>query len=467
MPRRAVAWRVVGTLRWLPAGRAAVVLAAGSACLLTAAWTMLAYAAGPLVATGLVIALTGAVVVLLRPVAGICAGVLSVPLEPLNIRLGAAGLSTAEAVLLCTALAVALEWLRGRPLWSGGALALTGWFALVGASVLGVFTAGDPVTVVKIVVVWTALGLLAVRVAGGDEREVRAVAAAIGVSAAILAMFAVAGAGDIQLRNAGAVVDNRATGAFNQPNLLAFYLVLALPICLVPAVRWTGPRRIVAAGGAALVLVGLLLTLSRGPILGAVASLLALCAWPRFRRFAAAVVALVLVFSALNFQAIRSSPEVTVLQTRLSSIRAERGTNPRFRIFRNAPRMIVDHPVTGVGQGGFSRVAPMYNLRDRGGDVFDHAHNLPLTIAAETGLIGVAALVVLVLGIVRAGARALLHQDSPLYPYGVAAVASFAGLAVLSMLDYPLRSNPVLTVIALQLGVLVAAARRAGIRRGA
>jgi putative inorganic carbon (hco3(-)) transporter len=451
----------------LPTGRLAHGLAAVGLCVAAALWTVIAYLAGPLVATALVVALAGSVLVLVRPVAGIAAAIFSVPLEPLNIRLGAAGLSSAEAILLASAASVLLEWLRGRELWRGGALAISGWFALVAASSLGVFVADDPVTVVKIVVVWAALGVLAVRVAGGTPQEVRTVAAAIGLSAVVLALIALAGAGDIELRNGGAVVDNRATGAFNQPNLLAFYLVLALPVCLVPVVRWRGLRRLAAGAGAALVLVGLLLTLSRGPILGAVAALLALCAWPGFRRLAATVIALVLVFSALNLEAIRESPEVTVLQTRLSSIRAERGTNPRLRILRNAPAMVVDHPVLGVGQGGFSAAAPFYNLRDRGGDVFDHAHNLPLTIAAETGLVGLSALVVLLIGLVRAGATVLAARASALYPYGVAAVASFTGLAVLSLLDYPLRSNPVLAVIALQLGVLVAAARHARQRVGA
>ena len=56
--------------------------------------------------------------------------------------------------------------------------------------------------------------------------------------------------------------------------------------------------------------------------------------------------------------------------------------------------MFADHPVLGVGIGNYAAVYPAYAL-PRWSDPLGHAHNYYLNVAAETGLVGLAAYLVL------------------------------------------------------------------------
>jgi O-antigen ligase len=63
----------------------------------------------------------------------------------------------------------------------------------------------------------------------------------------------------------------------------------------------------------------------------------------------------------------------------------------RFSIWEAALRMMQRFPLSGVGPFDVSRIYPF--VRSPGGEpIAFHAHSIVLTIAAETGLIGIAAL---------------------------------------------------------------------------
>jgi O-antigen ligase len=122
--------------------------------------------------------------------------------------------------------------------------------------------------------------------------------------------------------------------------------------------------------------------------------------------------------------------------------------------------MIADHPIFGVGAGNFPFWAPRYAIVDYGGSRFVHAHNLPLTVAAENGIIGLALLLTFGGAVVVVGLRALLRgRHSPHYAFAVAAAASVTAAFITGMLDDPAATVVIMGAILILIGCLVAAER--------
>ena len=122
--------------------------------------------------------------------------------------------------------------------------------------------------------------------------------------------------------------------------------------------------------------------------------------------------------------------------------------------------MVLDHPVFGVGANEFSLVAPSYGLIDPiTGYTFEHPHNIVLTIAVELGLVGLAALLWLVAGLLRVlwRARATAPADRAA---AVAIAAAFTAVAVQGLVDYTLRSNVLVAVLAVLAGCAVVLGQR-------
>lgn len=112
-------------------------------------------------------------------------------------------------------------------------------------------------------------------------------------------------------------------------------------------------------------------------------------------------------------------------------------------IWREALRQIRSAPLAGHGPGSFPDMVRGVGSAIPNSDV-DHAHNFALTLAAESGLLGLGSVLALVgvgvVAVVRARrARTTVHAD--------VAVVAGAGLAVVlgqGLLDYPCttRSSP-------------------------
>jgi O-antigen ligase len=186
----------------------------------------------------------------------------------------------------------------------------------------------------------------------------------------------VAGAGAIHsLLAAGAT---RATGPLEDPNDLAFVLVMAVP--LLVAVR-RGPLAVLAAvvlvGGAAA-------TFSRG---GAIA-LTAAVAWLLARR----VLSVRVLGVALAGVAVTVVVAVGVAGPELSkalhekTFIAESNVDTRELRWQAAARMLADHPVLGVGPGGFRAEYAAASGNAEIDEQTPVAHNMFLEVAAELGL---------------------------------------------------------------------------------
>jgi putative inorganic carbon (hco3(-)) transporter len=232
--------------------------------------------------------------------------------------------------------------------------------------------------------------------AGRSDRVRRALAALVmaGAVCGVLAVLEMVGILPGRFPRYGTAF-NRAALGFGQPNGLGLFLALVLPLA---AYRWSAarsrPLRAVAAGALACIVAGLLATFSRGAwlsVLGGTAALL-LTGDARFalRIWAGALLAAVVTDVATG-GALRDTFARTIDDWVIEQ---------RAALVLAGLLMFQAHPWLGVGPGGFA-----VNL-DRFGaqlpqlwDYLPTPHNAYVQMAAETGVIGLLAFVIVLVAL--------------------------------------------------------------------
>lgn len=192
--------------------------------------------------------------------------------------------------------------------------------------------------------------------------------------------------------------DLRFIGGIGDPNELAALLLpgLALAIGAVGALRVSGGLRWLAVVAAVLALATLLLTASRGGLIGLfVALVVALVFAGRWRGPAAfgAMVLLVVAFTYFGVYAPEGERQRILAPTQGEG----RAQESRLTLWQVATRVIEDNPVNGVGVGNYEEESVKYVLQPgetfRSDAVIDDnqpAHNTYLQVFAELGVVGFA-----------------------------------------------------------------------------
>jgi O-antigen ligase len=186
-------------------------------------------------------------------------------------------------------------------------------------------------------------------------------------------------------------------------------------------------RREVVLAATALIVVlwtGLLFSFSQSSFAALIAGVLLAAAYFWRWRSAVAVGLAVVVMATVGF----SAPQVRDNLLDESRRGLDRATSGRWGLIEDGARIGLDHPLEGVGLGSFKReYAERTGLR--GAEPARAAsHNTPITVAAETGLPGLALLVWLVAAAIvtalrRAGRRRLTGRVSLFAALGLAAIA--------------------------------------------
>lgn len=232
----------------------------------------------------------------------------------------------------------------------------------------------------------------------------------------------------------------RARFSFYSPNLLGDHLLLALPLALIGTARPGGKSAKILWGAAFLLpVVTLALTFSRGCWVGFLAGLLLLTVLRRGHR---KLLWLILsAFAALLLGAALFLPEEAYRRIGFVAVTPDLFARIRLAVWASSLRMLKDYPVFGIGLGRFALVYPAYALPGPGSHYLfiPHAHQLFLQFAVECGLLGLAALVWLLVGIIRSGWRAStlleLRADREL---AAGVLAALVGLLVHGFFDYTL-----------------------------
>ncbi|WP_433289617.1 O-antigen ligase family protein [Pseudonocardia sp. CA-142604] len=332
--------------------------------------------------------------------------------------------------------------------------------ALLLAAALGTVLAGQPWAAWRGVLTAVAAYYLVV----GVRRSVPDAGPAFG----LLALVGVAVAGTVAARQAAAgtatgfcrgAIDGsadvcgpdaviRAVGTFSNPNLLAAFLVLLLPVAAAGAAQLADrTSRLV---GTALVVVGyaaVLLTASRGGIVAAVAGAAVFVVLRRGHgrafpiggrlRPGRAVVVLLGVGGVVAAGLLLLAPALSV------GVRAD--------VWTAAVGLVAQHPL-GVGPG---RAGALLDAAIAGDEAFQHAHNLWLNWAVEAGVPGLVAVLAITVGTAIVTRRAALAGSAT----AVAAGAGLAGFAVMSLADHP--ANAIRVSIAVWIVLALVAAESA------
>ncbi len=406
----------------------------------------------PVFAVALVAGLLVTVVAVLRPLWVVAAGVLAIPLEGFFPGL----IGPSQGLLGLAAVGWLVGWGSTRPLTIPRHPVLVGFAILVVANAAGLLFAPEPFVVVRQVITWGTLLIIAFAVAhSAGLREVRAL------------LLAFAGCGGIA--GIAAIIDpqpltsvvftggdvSRATGGLGSPNALGMLLVLALPVQAVFAIRGTPIERVIGAGAGVLAMMGMTLAVSRGAFIGLGVALLVLALWPPFRKAAVLAAPLVVLLAMVG-----NNPESKVFDTsrvinRLTEVKTTGPNNSRLVLWEAAPEMIADRPIFGLGGLEYGYYTASYGIPSTEG-IAPHPHNLLLTIVVESGLVGLTGLLMMFGGL-AAGLRRVTRTATGMevgLAYGL--LASFAGFFVSGILDYALGAAPIAAAFFVPVGCAVA-----------
>ena len=434
-----------------------------AAALLGLAVVQIAYRTNPIVPLALAAGAALLVLSVTRPMVTLYVAVALAPLELLSFQLGGAGLSPTEGMLALSGLGWgASRVVRGQsPLVSSP----LGWplGLLVLALVPGIAVAPEPFGVVKVFALWSCFFLVFQMVVVDGRREtVTTLLFVLAVSAAVVGALAVIGSGGTtpSLLGAGDKASGRASGSFGHPNTLATFEALALPGALALGLKGPVAMRPIALASFGMIFAGLALSLSRGGLLAVAGALLMMLAWGPFRRTVLVAGAVVVIFASAGASPLGETQQAQVLGQRLESITySAGGVDPRFRVWEVTPQIVSDHPLIGIGENAFPEVAQRYGLLlENSASTYEHAHNIPLTIAAELGLIGLLVLLWLAVALVQVFVRSYRNSstDSGL---ALALAAAFVALTLQGMVDYTLRSATIVGVVFALAGCAVVLAR--------
>lgn len=203
----------------------------------------------------------------------------------------------------------------------------------------------------------------------------------------------------------------RVGGTMGHPNVLAGFMVLMLPLALALLLS---ELKLVYKLFLSMVLIfgtmTLILTLSRGGWMSfgvAAIVVLLLASRGRVLRYGnnAFIIAIILsvfiliglAFSGAIYLKITASPESSIVS--------------RWELMKTAMTMIKEHPIIGVGINSFSFIFPRYDISGiPWGPWNPPVHNIYLLVWSETGTVGLASFILIMIFLFRVGFRVLKHS---------------------------------------------------------
>lgn len=358
------------------------------------------------------------------------------------------GVSVADAaVLLATGTAVSAALLTGRqPLRLSPelsvAVALVCWVGFA-ALVAPDFVLGVKQTIVLGAGVTATMALVAV----ASESDMRVVLLTLLAVGGAICLEGLRSVSSLNNQFSGALVLGRASSVFAQPNDFGTFSVVILFVS-VGAFLHERHRlaRLVIVVIAAAASLGLVLSLSRGAWIGAVLGVMCFVVLvPSVRRYIAiGVICGVLCFGIVRLLGVASSVTEVVVERAASVLNGNKNPyDSRPAIWREARRLIAEHPLVGSGPGGFLEALNRQGTTRTAGNAL-HAHDVLLTVGAEAGLPAVALLIAFTVAISRRALR-LARRDvaSPMNGHAVGAACALVAVAGQGLVDFTLR-NPML-----------------------
>lgn len=241
----------------------------------------------------------------------------------------------------------------------------------------------------------------------------------------------------------------RVNSLFFDPNIYGRFLALTM-IALATRLLWSerGRDNWLIAGALAVLWAGLVLSLSQSSFAALLVGLAVLAA---LRWRALPVVAIALAGVAIGLGVALASPETINLKKGEKSA-LDAATSGRADLVSGGARMFADRPVWGYGSGGFEDT---YREREdiRSKRIAAVSHTIPITVAAEQGVIGLAGYLVLLLAafavVFGGGLREALRARPPpaMALTRVVAAAAFCALFVHTLIYASFLEDPLTWVL--------------------
>jgi putative inorganic carbon (HCO3(-)) transporter len=208
-----------------------------------------------------------------------------------------------------------------------------------------------------------------------------------------------------------------------------------------------------------LILLGLLVSQSRGPWIAAVVMVLLACTVHRkfffYKRLALIYIPITLCFY------------FPTLRTRASTITntAYESNAERFEMWRAGEHMIKEHPFFGVGTGTMHQVSPQYQLDERRVQgPWGHLHNSYVNLAAERGLVGLVSFLLFILALIfelwRGYGLAIVEHSDDSALIILTGLLGLVGWLVAGFTETVVHDSNVLMMFYFVMGVAVATSRK-------
>jgi O-antigen ligase len=239
----------------------------------------------------------------------------------------------------------------------------------------------------------------------------------------------------------------RVNSLFFDPNIYGRFLALVM-LLVVAWLLWARRAREVAAGALLLAVLwgGLVLTLSQSSFASLLVGLMVLggMRWGTRRAVALAVAVL-----ALGAAFILLAPGALRLDLG-NSKSADTATSGRYDLISGGLRLFAERPIAGWGSGSFAR---QYRRSEHvsAQRATSASHTIPITVAAEQGIVGLAAY----LALLACALARLLHRASS-SPARAAVAAAFVALLAHTMMYAAFLEDP-MTWTLLAVGTALAA----------
>jgi O-antigen ligase len=244
----------------------------------------------------------------------------------------------------------------------------------------------------------------------------------------------------------------RVNSLFFDPNIYGRFLALVM-IAITAVVLWRTRRRDVIACAAVLawLLAGLVTSFSQSSIAALLLGLAVLAAW-RWQLRATLYVASALV--ALAVVIVLAAPSSLHFGLKGSGGSASNATSGRTKLISGGLALFAERPLQGHGSGSFERSYKAHNLTSSPENATSASHTIPVTVAAEQGLLGLAVYAALLVA-----AFAVLFSGAGRSPPRVALAACFAALVLHTWTYADFLEDPLTWTL---LGIGVALARAEG-----
>jgi len=222
-------------------------------------------------------------------------------------------------------------------------------------------------------------------------------------------------------------------------------------------------ERFLYGAAVALQTAALLLTMTRGAWLAAVAGLAALVLLVRSRRLLAIAAGLVVVLVVFSFIYANDTGRTISIQALFSSS-PDRNVHTRIELWKTAWRLFVANPILGVGMGDYSIEAAKMLAGTEGVLTVSDSHNVPLHILATRGLVGFLPFVFFWVTVFRVLAHTMkdAQRRSRAFQYAAGAAAVAVVMLVGSLTENNIDDEEVFNTFMLILGLARAHAYRSG-----